>query len=51
MAGANSTREKDELTLGLYSVLNKSDELRRQLRMYGSSAQGRVERSEGSVKS
>lgn len=50
LASANSTREKDELILGLFTVFNESDELRSQLRTYGSSAQGRVERSEHAEK-
>lgn len=50
LVNANTRRKKDELTLGLFSVFNDSKELRNELKMYGSSGKGRVERGKHAVK-
>lgn len=50
LAGAKSVKEKDELTLGLFSAFDGNKDLRDQLFKYASSAEGKVERGEHAAK-
>lgn len=50
LASANSVKEKDALTLGLFSAFDGNEKLRHELCEYASSAEGRVERGEHAAK-